>query len=238
MNRSQLLEAMNANKPAPRPLTTTEQSAAAGSKYARPDVARQAAAVAPQPSAVTEKQSNFLRKLLTERVGITEAEDIRNALNQARSAKTLDKGMASEFITRLLAIKPNSVVRQAPISSGLPGQDGTPPLAKSDDAWKRPDCVPDGQYALRGEDGIIRFYSVNTNDGICWVAVHASDERHNIKGRSRHQILDAIAADPRSAAILFGHETNHCGRCGRELTDEVSRANGIGPVCARKVGWA
>jgi hypothetical protein len=241
MNRSELLDAMKANKP--RPQTTTQQSAAAGSKFARPDVARQQAAVAPKPAAwksapATEPQVNFLRKLLAERVGITAAEDIRNALNIARTNKTLDKGMASEFITRLQAIPANPVVRQAPISSGLPGQDGTPPLAKSDDAWKRPECVPDGQYALKGDDGVIRFYSVNTNDGICWVAIHASDERHNIKGRARHQVLDAIAVDPRAAAILFGHETNHCGRCGRELTDEVSRANGIGPICAGKLGWA
>lgn len=231
MNRNELLEAMNANKPAPRPLTTTEQSAAAGSKFARPNLPQQQAAVAPQPAGATEKQVNFLRKLLSERVGVVEAEDIRNALNIARTNRTLDKGMASEFITRLLAIKANPVeAPQAPQSPVAAPRSG-------DDAWKRPECVPDGQYALKGDDGVIRFYTVNTNDGICWVAVHASDERHNVKGRIRHQVLDAIAVDPRAAAILFGHETNHCGRCGRELTDEVSRANGIGPVCATKLGW-
>lgn len=259
MNRSELLAAMAANKPAPRPLTTTEQSAAAGSKFARPLSSSQVvtqesrateqhgpkfppqAAVAPEPKAaqpITEKQSTFLRKLLAERVGITEAEDIRNALNIARTNKTLDKGMASEFITRLLAIQPNPVVRQAPISSGLPGQDGTPPLQalKSDDAWKRPECVPDGNYALTAEDGVVKFYEVNTNQGVCWVSVHASDERYNLKGRTRHQVLDAIAADPVAAQRLYGYKSLRCGRCGRELSLVQSRATGFGRTCATKLG--
>jgi hypothetical protein len=101
--------------------------------------------------------------------------------------------------------------------------------------------VPNGQRLL-GEAGWWILHRLTPDEGkfsgTCFVAVHASDDRHNIKGRARHQILDAIAVDPKVAAILFGHETNHCGRCGRELTDEVSRANGIGPVCAKKAGWA
>jgi hypothetical protein len=235
LSRDELIAAMTANKPAPR--STTQQSAAAGSKFARPDFAQQQAAVRPAGQPATEKQSAFIRKLLAERAGITEAEDIRNALNQARTAKTLDRGMVSEFITRLLAIKPNQAPQapQAPVSA--PQAPVSAPQG-SDEAWKRPECVPDGQYALKGEDEVIRFYTINTNDGICWVAVHASDERHNIKGRARHQVLDAIAADPFAAAVLFGHETNHCGRCGKELTREDSRAAGIGPICRTKAGWA
>jgi hypothetical protein len=233
ISRDDLIAAMNANKPAPRPLTTTEQSAAAGSKFARPDTARQQAAVAPQskpePKAAqpaTEPQYSYLRKLLAERVGITEAEDIRNALNQARTNKTLDRGMASEFITRLLAIRPNPVAAPAPAA----------PAPKSDDAWKRPDCVPDGNYALTAEDGLVKFYEVNTNQGVCWVSVHASDERYNLKGRARHQVLDAIAADPVAAQRLYGYKSLRCGRCGRELSLVQSRATGFGRTCAGKLG--
>jgi Family of unknown function (DUF6011) len=236
ISREELLAAMAANKPAPRALTTTEQSAAAGSKFARPNIERQQAAVREvQPA--TEKQFAFIRRLLSERVGIVEAEDIRNALNNARRDGTFDKSMASAYITRLLAIKPNSApAPEAPEEAPEAPRSG-------DDAWKRPNCVPDGQYALKGEDGVVRFYSVNTPEegkwaGTCWVRQHASDERFQVKGKARHLVLDAIEADPRSAAILFGHETNHCGRCGRELTDEASRAAGVGPVCARKAGWA
>lgn len=42
------------------------------------------------------------------------------------------------------------------------------------------------------------------------------------------------AAGPRDAMIRFGHELGVCGRCGTELTDDTSRANGMGPVCIDK----
>lgn len=37
-----------------------------------------------------------------------------------------------------------------------------------------------------------------------------------------------------AAAALYGQELGHCGLCGRELTDDESRAAGIGPVCIRR----
>lgn len=46
-------------------------------------------------------------------------------------------------------------------------------------------------------------------------------------------ILDI--ADLGDAMRTFGIEIGVCGRCGEHLTDEESRARGIGPVCARKV---
>jgi hypothetical protein len=33
------------------------------------------------------------------------------------------------------------------------------------------------------------------------------------------------------AAARYGRELGQCGLCGRDLTDEASRAAGIGPVC-------
>jgi len=39
---------------------------------------------------------------------------------------------------------------------------------------------------------------------------------------------------PTSAKQLFGQEMGRCGECGRSLTDETSRARGIGPDCAAK----
>jgi uncharacterized protein DUF6011 len=42
------------------------------------------------------------------------------------------------------------------------------------------------------------------------------------------------AAGAYEAMIRFGHELGMCGRCGIELTDDESRAAGIGPVCINK----
>ena len=49
------------------------------------------------------------------------------------------------------------------------------------------------------------------------------------------RILDAPGG-PEAAAAKYGQEIGQCGMCNRVLTDEVSRAAGIGPVCRSK-GW-
>lgn len=38
-------------------------------------------------------------------------------------------------------------------------------------------------------------------------------------------------AGPREAMALYGRELGICGRCGRHLTDDESRAIGLGPIC-------
>lgn len=45
------------------------------------------------------------------------------------------------------------------------------------------------------------------------------------------------AIDPREAARLHGLRTGTCSCCGRTLTDPVSVANGIGPICESRFGW-
>ncbi len=47
----------------------------------------------------------------------------------------------------------------------------------------------------------------------------------------------AVAADPEAAAIAYGRKFGSCACCGRELSDPVSVARGIGPVCAGRFGW-
>lgn len=47
--------------------------------------------------------------------------------------------------------------------------------------------------------------------------------------------LATIAADPGAAARVSGKDTGICCCCGRTLTDPVSIAAGIGPICAS--GW-
>jgi hypothetical protein len=47
--------------------------------------------------------------------------------------------------------------------------------------------------------------------------------------------LKVIAANPKDAAVRYGRLTGRCSCCGRKLTDPVSVANGIGPIC--EAGW-
>lgn len=49
--------------------------------------------------------------------------------------------------------------------------------------------------------------------------------------------IATIMLDPLAAAIEHGKLTGECSCCGRKLTDPVSVANGIGPVCAEGFGF-
>lgn len=50
--------------------------------------------------------------------------------------------------------------------------------------------------------------------------------------------VEALAVDPKAAAIQHGKLTGSCSVCSRTLTDPESVARGIGPVCAERMGWA
>jgi len=99
-----------------------------------------------------------------------------------------------------------------------------------------PVAVADGRYAVE-EDGTLRFFKVKNGHkpGFVFLDIQASDEWHSIRNLARiRAVLALIAADPKAAMVRYGQELGVCGHCGRTLTDEASRAAGIGPVCASK----
>lgn len=49
--------------------------------------------------------------------------------------------------------------------------------------------------------------------------------------------LDKVESEGLAAVAGIGILTGICGICGRTLTDEVSIRNGIGPICADKMGF-
>lgn len=96
--------------------------------------------------------------------------------------------------------------------------------------------VADGRYAVEHE-GVLKFFKVKNGGrpGFVFLDVQASDDWHAIRNVTRiREIVALIAADPHAAMVRYGHELGECGRCGRTLTDEASRAAGIGPICASK----
>ena len=99
--------------------------------------------------------------------------------------------------------------------------------------------VSSGRYAIYIGDKL-RFFHVNSPAEGKWAGYIfikefvGGGEEFSIRNReARNQILGAIANDP-DALARYGQELGICGICGRELTDEVSRATGIGPVCRNK----
>lgn len=103
-------------------------------------------------------------------------------------------------------------------------------------------AVPEGRYALRDSDGVVRFYVVDHGrpgtkwENFVFLSAQASDELHPIRNAPlRDRVLgEILEAGLEESTVLYGTELGVCGRCGRTLTDEDSRAAGIGPVCAGK----
>jgi len=91
-------------------------------------------------------------------------------------------------------------------------------------------------------DSKLRFFRVNTPTKGRWATmtfvneVFGGGRREPVRNRQfRQTVLQTISADP-NALARYGQELGECGVCGRDLTDEESRAIGIGPICRGKLG--
>jgi len=96
-------------------------------------------------------------------------------------------------------------------------------------------CIPEGRYAVDfdGDDNV-KFFQLKGED----VYAQASDELHLLEGDVYiSEVLAAIRADVKGAAVLYGQKLERCGICGRSLTHPESRTRGIGPDCAERMGW-
>lgn len=103
--------------------------------------------------------------------------------------------------------------------------------------------VPAGRYAVTGNADQTVFVKVDRPTegqwaGRIFVKIQAGDDLH----RTSRDVADALlakiaAAGVQESMLRYGREIGSCGHCGRTLTNEESRADGIGPHCRRKLGW-
>ena len=184
----------------------------------------------------SEKQVNLCSVLVSKlaRLNPSVADDADRWVQGQYQAGTFTMDLARQTIDRLrLRI---AEAEAAPVDAGQ-GVTVRTPYAPVD----RFADVDDGYYAVDTEDGHLAFYRVSTwrDSNNRKVQVFASDTLHRIQGNAaRDAILAKIRdAGPQAAAERFGREIGRCGRCGRTLTDETSRARGIGPDCAGKGYW-
>lgn len=192
----------------------------------------------------TPRQVKLIRDLLREkdllaspkffdRCNAMDAEEYEQELRRLHDvAPYCTKEQASKWIARLLELP--GVTAPDPAREA-PAPENTTPAPQPQ--------VPAGRYAVEDE-GVLKFYKVDRPTegrwaGRTFVSVQASDELHPLRNpTTRKRILALIeAAGPEQASARYGHELGRCGICNRTLTDEASRARGIGPVCAGKVGW-
>lgn len=167
----------------------------------------------------TEKQIAFVRSLIDQKlVGDAHETALEKMVDMlARDAFTMPR--ASAWIERLKNM-PNANIAAKPEAN---------------------DLFPAGRYAVMGEDGVMKFYKVDRPcegkwAGYTFLKVQAGDDFHAVKGAAAKAILAKIAADPQAAMLAYGKLIGVCGACGRTLTDPVSRAMGIGPVCRERFG--
>jgi hypothetical protein len=116
------------------------------------------------------------------------------------------------------------------------------------------EAIPEGRYALPvlNDDGTPdgdkhRYFKIATGK--------RSGRKYMVEGRAaggtevswgglvafEHGALSIarrLADDWATAMVLYGTKTSHCGDCGRALTNDESRAIGIGPFCRGKAVWA
>lgn len=163
------------------------------------------------------KQTAFLADLAASRGTRDEQEATAAALDAGLTVAEASR-LIDYFLSRpRLMTKPAArTITPAPVTFTLP-------------------VVAEGRYAIQTPDGV-KFYKVSRPTegrwaGYTFLDAQASDEFWPVKAvASKVAILSAIAADP-DALARYGRLLGVCGVCGRTLTDEASRAKGIGPVC-------
>jgi hypothetical protein len=89
---------------------------------------------------------------------------------------------------------------------------------RAKDSSRNPGCV----YVL-GRPGGAYLGKITPDGTFCPSRDCTAEQRAHVA---------TVAADPLGAAVAFGRLSGECSCCGRRLTDPVSIANGIGPVCA------
>jgi hypothetical protein len=94
--------------------------------------------------------------------------------------------------------------------------------------------IREGRYAYTPDGGATADHYRVRRDGKIVVWTAGGEWPYNGK---LNEGLEWIKAHPREAAELFGRLTETCGRCGRDLSDDDSRARGLGRVCAGKSEW-
>jgi hypothetical protein len=190
----------------------------------------------------TPRQKVLIPKLLVER-GLPE-----------RDVETLTGEAARALITELIAmprasyppinelIKPSVSEAAKPAGPTLDEQikiaaAALPQLRKMHYA------IEERDFTKNDGEPVWKFYRVDLPTKGKWAGrifldIQASDDYHPVRDSQRKlNVLQAIGFNAEKAASDYGHQIGRCGVCRRTLTDDVSIDRGIGPVCAKKVGW-
>lgn len=102
---------------------------------------------------------------------------------------------------------------------------------------------PDGHYAVTDSNGKLQFFVLArfprnarrfaTVSPSCKLVLGGKPDTP-IVGLFATELVTRALKNPAGAALRYAQELGRCSRCNRHLTDEASRARGLGPECASR----
>ena len=99
---------------------------------------------------------------------------------------------------------------------------------------------PNGHYAVHDRNGKLQFFKFQRSFGLsasirprCKLVLGGKPDTP-IVGLFAAELVTRALENPAGAALRYAQELGRCSRCNRTLTDEASRARGLGPECAER----
>lgn len=104
------------------------------------------------------------------------------------------------------------------------------------------DVIPAAKYVAKDATGTLVFIEVQRAEKGKWAGKTFVKQLIGAPGNWRKvpmypwassALLGQVAADPKAAALAYYTNFTVCSRCDAPLSDEVSRARGLGPDCVK-----
>lgn len=182
------------------------------------------------PNSPTDEQIKFFHTLVE---GKELSDDQKASLLSA--LPTLTKQSITTTIQWLIGLpwKKRTWVPRAASTSSSTRFNPRPPKLK----------IMEGYYAVTDpQDNLLKFYHVQTPNkgkwsGYVFLKQVSGENKFPVRDKNkREEIFKEILKDAMGALRRFGIEIGQCGHCRKQLTDDISRSFGIGPVCRKKLG--
>lgn len=175
----------------------------------------------------TMKQTAFIEKLWNEK-----------AVEDGQRLMPTSKREASSLISLLVEMPAKKYTQDPEALQGTPTSNMGRGKAELDM------MVEDGYYAILTVDLEVEsandwvFLKVTNGQTKVFMDLQAGEDMFSVRDHARKMVfLKAISHNPAEASKNYGLKMGRCGVCNRNLTNEDSRALGIGPKCASKMGW-
>lgn len=158
---------------------------------------------------------------------------------------TLNKATASKWIDKLKGMP------DLPGAAPYQGRTIAMKTTRSNDPSEKPQWVlstpfgdvPPGHYAIDTSDTsaanetTFYFIWVGENENAWAVFLEHGPDQTKLARNTVNPLFEVIAKNPQRYLEAYGKLIGKCGVCGLRLTNDESRARGIGPICAGKWGY-